>query len=144
VTPTVVGDPRLPPRFWAKVRIEGECWIWTGSLRDDGGGQFRLNGRTRKAYQVSFEALVGSIPEGLELDHLCRNRACVNPTHLEPVTHRVNMLRGRTVAAAHAAKTHCPAGHPYDETNTRRYRGERRCRACKRERSQRRRSANGQ
>jgi hypothetical protein len=76
---------------------------------------------------------MGAVPEGLELDHLCRVRGCVNPKHLEPVTHRENLMRGESWSAVNARKTHCPEGHPYDETNT--YidgKGRRRCRECAR------------
>jgi hypothetical protein len=98
-----------------------DCWIYQGGLNSNGYG------RHRKAW----EALVGPIPDGMEIDHLCRNRACVNPEHMELVTHRENVLRGDTIAARHAAKTECPAGHPYDEANTIRRYGRRYCRTCK-------------
>jgi len=140
------GDSRLPPRFWAKVRIGsipthrpdlGPCWEWTASQVGNGYGQFGTwtgNGNNR-AHRVAYTSLVGPIPAGLQSDHLCRNRLCVNPEHLELVTLRENVLRGEGPAAQHARKTHCPKGHPYDEKNTyllvigngvRRY-----CRACK-------------
>ena len=73
----------------------------------------------------------GPIPEGLDLDHLCRNRWCVNPEHVEPVTRRENLIRGQTTIAQNVSKTHCPAGHAYDETNTYYYRGMRQCRICR-------------
>lgn len=127
----------VEPRFWAKVRSAEDvnlCWEWTGS-KLKGYGQIRVACRTRYAHRWAYERFVGPIPDGLELDHLCRNPGCVNPAHLEPVTHRVNMLRGETVGARHAAVTACPAGHPYDEANTgRTASGGRRCLACHRER----------
>lgn len=81
------------------------------------------------AHRVAYEEIMGPVPEGLELDHLCRTRSCVNPSHLEPVTHRENMNRGDV---ATRRKTHCPKGHPYDEENTGIYNGYRNCRACAR------------
>lgn len=122
-------------RFWSKVQKTDTCWIWTGAaLR--GYGQFHLGTaatrRTLYAYRVAYELKVGPIAEGLELDHLCRNRACVNPDHLEPVTHTENMRR-----AFEAMKT-CRRGHPRTEDNTRvvvQADGiqRRRCRECLRE-----------
>lgn len=123
-------------RFWLKVDKTGEggCWVWTAGKFSSGYGAAVVNGRTRPAHRVSYELVVGDVPDGLQLDHLCRNRSCVNPAHLEPVTCRTNLLRGETLAAANAAKTHCPQGHPYDDVNT--YvspgRGLRHCRECMR------------
>jgi len=93
----------------------------------------------RQAHRVLYEWTVGPVPAGLELDHLCRVRRCVRPSHLEPVSRRENLLRGVTIPAAHVAKTHCPAGHPYVGANLElRPRGYRVCRTCHRERSRRR------
>lgn len=137
-------------RFWGFVDKGDDCWMWTGSRLDSGYGRFRA-GRLMLAHVFAFEAAFGPVPAGMELDHLCHtedlscpggfgceHRACVNPAHLEPVLHRENTLRGRTIPAMHAEKTHCPAGHTYDSINTYiRTRGgskSRNCRACKRER----------
>lgn len=110
----------LPNRFWAKVdrRAAEECWPWLGMTRRGYGRFYVAKGALRSAHRISYELLVGPIPEGLELDHLCRNHSCVNPAHLEPVTHRENVLRGEGLAAKCAVKTHCSKGHPYDEANT--------------------------
>jgi len=119
-------------RYWAKVQVGelDECWNWTAYRDENGYGRFSVNGRYVLAHRFAYEALVGPIPEGLELDHLCRNRACENPWHMEPVTCQVNVLRGIGLAALNAAKTHCPQGHPYDADNTRHYRGWRYCITC--------------
>jgi hypothetical protein len=131
-------DARMLRRFTAKVSLDLDsgCWLWTAS-KSGGYGQFMPGPRgTRptRAYVVAYEHFVGPIPLGLELDHLCRTRACCNPAHLEPVTHRENVLRGESPHAANARKTHCVNGHPFDERNTYRRKdkenGRRQCRAC--------------
>lgn len=81
-------------RFWAKVEKTDTCWIWIASRDEDGYGTFKLNGRSRHAHVVSWEAANGQVPNGFELDHLCHNRPCVRPDHLEPVTHAENVRRG--------------------------------------------------
>lgn len=120
-------------RFWAKVNRAGptECWEWTGA-RTDGYGCFNNPNGSTRAHRISYELLVGPIPPGLCIDHLCRNRGCVNPAHLEPVTWGENTLRGETIVAAEAAQTHCKRGHPFDEQNTRwkTGRGRRPARSC--------------
>jgi hypothetical protein len=125
-----------PDLFWAKVDTTGDCWEWTASRHPSGYGQiaWRTDGKSlpRRAHRVAWELLVGSIPDGMELDHLCRNPACVNPDHLEVVTHRENMRRGMGVFGINARKTHCNSGHRLDEDNTiREPGGTRRCRTCK-------------
>jgi hypothetical protein len=127
----------LPARFWASVdKDSGDCWVWTGGFQSAGYGRFCLNGRDRLVHRFAYEALVAPIPAGLVIDHLCRNRACVNPAHLEPVTNRVNLLRGIGAPALNAAKTHCDHGHEFSPENT--YRepkrpGYRFCRRCRRD-----------
>lgn len=127
-----------PDRFWAKV-AKGEpndCWLWIGWRNADGYGLIDDRPRTgvRRAHRVAYEFSIGPIPDGLQLDHLCRNPPCVNPRHLEPVTNQENTRRG-----AHGSLiTSCPKGHPYDDANT--YvdpDGARRCRRCHRERMRR-------
>ncbi len=127
-------------RFLTKFRVGDGCWEWTASVRRDGYGQFRLDGRVVSAHRVSYGLFVGPIPEGLTLDHLCRNRLCVRPDHLEPVTLCENILRGESLPAQNARKTQCPQGHAYDEANTRIGRhGWRVCRTCHRDRERERR-----
>ena len=113
------------------------CWLWTASDDGKGYGQFggtpRPNGRAdgmRKAYKVGYEIYVGPVPEGLELDHKCRTKMCVNPDHLEPVTHGVNIDRGVWQPAINKKKTHCDRGHPYTEDNFKIYKGSRKCMEC--------------
>ena len=121
-------------RLWAKVEITGFCWLWTGATDSHGYGKFKLDRRDRGAHRLVYEILVGPIPPGLQMDHLCRVRRCVNPDHLDVVTNRDNALRGWGFAAANATKTHCSKGHPFDVINTRvRINGGRQCRACDRE-----------
>jgi hypothetical protein len=138
----------LYQRFWAKVNKTDTCWLWTAStIRGYGqigaGGQF---GKTLYAHRVAYEMLVGPIPEGLYLDHLCRVTRCVNPKHLEPVTNRENILRGESSMAKKARQTECLRGHPLSGANLYTYsNGHRRCRICQSEsakRYYRRRKAN--
>ena len=127
------GDPRLPVRLWRKVQpcpMSG-CWLWVGSWTAQGYGNTWWEGYAGKTcHRLFYETLIGSIPEGLHIDHLCRVRCCVNPLHLEPVTCWENTKRGNNMTAVNVSKTHCPKGHPYDEKNTR-YKGRgRECRKC--------------
>lgn len=130
----VRGDVRT--RLLAKVDTTDpdKCWIWQDSLASQGYGHLKIieDGRRvmRSAHRLSYQTFVGSIPEGLTLDHLCRNRACINPAHLEPVPHRVNVLRGEGLAARQVLQTHCKNGHELAGDNLRVYRGHRHCRAC--------------
>lgn len=107
------------------IREDG-CWLWTGDANNVGYGKVRRNGKAHRAHRYAYEQLVGPIPEGLTLDHLCRVRLCVNPAHLEPVTLRENVMRGTSVTAINAKKTHCPRGHEYDRI----YAGHRKCQTC--------------
>ncbi len=105
----------LADRFWEKVDRDGPdgCWVWTGANNGAGYGQIRIDDRNRYAHRVAYELEVGPIPESLFIDHLCRNRGCVNPAHLEPVTNAENILRGTAPTAVNARKKACPKGHPY-------------------------------
>jgi hypothetical protein len=129
-------------RFWGKVNRDGpisayaphlgSCWLWTNALNREGYGAFTISGKKVGAHIIAFEWLIGAVPEGLELDHLCRVRSCVNPAHLEAVTHKENTLRGQSLQAENARKTHCKRGHPFNETNTRvEPDGRRVCRTCR-------------
>jgi hypothetical protein len=136
---------RTISEFWEKVERSDGCWIWTGYLHPSGYGQWWLpkpDGHRAYAHRFAYEQIVGPIPDGLTLDHLCRNRACVNPVHLEPVTNRENILRGSGRSAVNVRKTECPKGHPYTAENT--YRnpttGKRRCISCSYEAARRRRA----
>lgn len=121
-------------RLWRSVeKVPAGCWIWNGPRQTTGHGTAFIGGRTRGAHRVVYELLKGAIPAGLELDHLCRNPPCVSPDHLEPVTHRENLLRGNTIVARNAAKTHCPSGHEYSGENLRFTRRQRVCVTCHRD-----------
>lgn len=127
----------MPPsdaeRFHQRIRMRDGCWEWLGKRTAAGYGQFRCENRQLYAHRWSYEHHVGPIPDGLTIDHLCRNRCCVNPGHLEPVTSHENMLRGTAPPARNARKTHCIRGHAFDEDNTSILpSGGRRCLACHR------------
>lgn len=119
-------------RFWAKVEPTGFCWNWAAPPNSTGYGQFApIRGRKVLAHRFAYEALIGPIADGLYLDHLCRNRLCVNPDHLEPVTNRENLLRGFGFSAQNARKTECDHGHRLAGDNLKiDSEGYRRCRAC--------------
>ena len=121
----------LEDRFWMKVEISDGCWDWTGYRGKNGYGRLSASYRERAPYRFSYELVVGPIPAGLQLDHLCRNRVCVNPAHLEAVTSRTNILRGNGVAARYATRTRCAQGHELLGANLAlRTDGGRKCRAC--------------
>lgn len=137
-------------RFFSYVDATGDCWEWTGGRGTNGYGGFNFvdpatgKHRRRLAHRAAWEILVGLIPPSLVMDHLCRNRACVNPDHLEPVTQRVNNLRGFSLSAANARKTHCKNGHPLMPGNLwKNQNGQRICRACQIERRRQRDRASG-
>jgi len=112
---------------------ESGCWLWTAYCSKDGYGKFHSNRLDNTlAHRVSYEMYKGKIPEGMQIDHLCKVRCCVNPDHLEPVTQQENIRRGET-GINFRSVTHCPKGHAYDEANTSfKKSGARRCNACAR------------
>jgi len=130
-------------RFWSRVDKDGSngCWLWNGyqnlgaSKGPLGYGYFRIGKKFYRAARLAYEWLRGPIPEGLHLDHLCRNPPCVNPEHLEPVTPQENTLRGETMAAKYAVRESCKNGHLFTGEKSRR--GGRRCRTCEAERTRR-------
>ena len=132
----------IEERFWAKVTTVGpvpcgrpelgRCWLWTAALTD-GYGCFRADTGVIRAHRFSYNSLIGPIPDGRQIDHLCRVRRCVRPSHMEPVTLQENLARGESPSAKQARQTHCINGHPFAGDNlhiTRR--GRRHCRACDR------------
>jgi len=125
-------------RFLKKVEEAGFCWGWKASTIRGGYGQFSVNYKNVLAHRFSYELFRGEIPEGMTLDHLCRNRACVNPIHLEIVTNHENILRGLTgkMNNHQTKKTHCPKGHDYIESNLSKgglKHGKRICLICRRD-----------
>ena len=118
--------------FLSRLRIERNgCWVYTGPLNSGGYGKF---GHDVMAHIYAYTHWVGPVPEGMQIDHLCRVRSCCNPKHLEVVTARTNTLRGEGLAARNARKTHCPQGHEYTPENTLLKGRRRHCRTCDRAR----------
>lgn len=122
-------------RFWAKVMPEPNsgCYLWLGTWDRYAYGSFYYNGRAGKAHRFSYEIHKGQIPNGLVIDHLCRNPYCVNPDHMEAVTYRTNIMRGINHVAFYKQRTHCAHGHEWTPENTGYYSSDktRFCRSCK-------------
>jgi len=113
------------------IKESDDCLYWNGRLSYNGYGLFCYNRGIVRAHRYIYEYCVGEIPKGLDIDHLCRNRNCVNPLHMEPVTRRENLMRGNTLAKDNSLKTHCPKGHEYTPENIRAQSGGwRSCRLC--------------
>jgi len=136
MTPLEELYPTLAARFWPKVEKTDGCWNWIAGKNAHGYGAIAAgqgkNKSMLRAHRVAWELTNGPIPEGLQLDHLCRNRAYVNPAHLEPVTQRENMLRGEGVTGTNSRKTHCKNGHSLSDALMHLKPGWRRCRECHR------------
>src|SRR5437867_1113974 len=134
---TSLLTPFLVRRFWANIEKMESCWLWKGGHNTDGYAEITINRRPYGAHRFAYELINGSIPNGLTIDHLCRNPGCVNPEHLEAVTMNENLKRSPIqVTTINAKKTHCPKGHLLKEGNLviwllKRY-GWRNCLTCKR------------
>ena len=126
---------RMQPeaKFWNSVERTTTCWLWRAGKDTGGYGVITVQRRKTKAHRFAYELLVGPIPKGLQIDHLCRVRNCVNPAHLEPVSQRENVLRGIAPPARQARQTHCKRGHEFtsENTMTEAKSGKRHCRACR-------------
>jgi len=119
-------------RFLQKITINSNgCWVWTGRLDYYGYGTMKVINKTKKSHRFIYEYYHGMICPDLTIDHLCRNKACSNPIHLEQVTNRENILRGNNPAAINARRTHCIHGHKYCTQNAYTpFKGQRRCKWC--------------
>ena len=134
----VHGSINLPPlpteldRYWSYVDKTGSCWNWTGTGNGRGYGFFAVKGRNVQVHRYAYKLARGEIPDGLTIDHLCMNKLCVNPDHLEAVTNGENVRRAQAHYGVGAAVTHCPVGHEYTPENTyREPKGSRSCRECR-------------
>jgi len=111
-------DPKIIQRFMSKIKKSKNCWIWTGGI-SDGYGFFKFENTSIRAHRFSYELFKEMIPFRMQIDHLCKNKKCVNPEHLEIVIHQENMMRSNSVSGVNSQKTHCPKGHKYSGVNKR-------------------------
>jgi hypothetical protein len=116
--------------LFSRAMPSDECLIWTGARTHNGYAHARVKSKYVRVHRFVYEAIRGPIPQGLQLDHLCRNRACINPLHLEPVTGKENMRRG--IGNQNKEKTHCIRGHELSGDNLYVFGKMRTCRACRR------------
>ena len=123
---------KLLDRFWSKTNLVGPCWVWKSAKNNKGYGFFHLGDKVVLAHRLSYQMYYGLVPKDKELDHLCKNTLCVNPTHLEPVTHKENTMRGDTITSDFSKRTHCKNGHEFkgDDFYWRSDGKGRRCRIC--------------
>lgn len=132
---------KLPPKktiiekFEERILKTDSCWNWIGTIKTQGYGTFCFNYKKYYSHRFSYELYKNKIPEKFEIDHLCRNRKCVNPDHLEAVTSRINNLRSGSPSAINSKKTHCIRGHEFNKENTYFSKTGRHCKACERKRA---------
>lgn len=139
----VFGDPRMPQRFWNKISVsESGCWEWQAAKKS-GYGYYKSSGKTGRAHRIAYAILVAPIPDSLVCDHLCENKGCVNPNHIEPVTDRINIMRGPAPSSMNAKKTHCIRGHKFEPGSYYSSQGWRDCKKCKAINDQARKSRKG-
>ena len=118
-------------KLWNKIKLDGECWIWQEGLDKDGYPNYiRFGGKRYRPHRLVYELYIGELDLNLTIDHLCRNKICIRPEHLEQVSAKVNGLRGNTYQGINSRKIHCTQGHPYDKKNTY-YRSDDGSRVCK-------------
>lgn len=122
----------MTDRFSVKYKVDAKtgCWVWTGSKQPSGYATLWNGARPEQGHRISYRMFCGDIPDGHEIDHVCRNRSCVNPDHLRAVSHRENMRCSDTVMGRNAAKSHCKRGHLLSGDNLKIIRGSRQCREC--------------
>ncbi len=125
-----IGIYNMAKRKYHARKLASPCWVWGLGLQNCGYGNFRINKKTLLVHRIVYEAFYGKIKEGMDIDHLCRNRACANPLHLEEVTRRENIIRGIGICGKNAQKTHCKHGHSLEDAYINRGGYGRQCRTC--------------
>lgn len=131
----LVFDQKALKRFWTKVFKNKNCWMWVGARTATHGhyyGNFHIAGKNYLAHRVAYILMNGEINNDYVIDHICGNGLCVNPLHLQNITNKENILKGKTPSARHAKKTHCSKGHPYSKSNTCKSGNKRYCLICSR------------